>query len=152
MCGGSSLAGEPERQLTLRQADQARADFAGILDELECLKWQLAQVPSRAWLGRMALLGFGRDARSQHLPSLEEPGDAFDLKGAEIAVLEELTHQPACACPDDDRTRLGQGLQPCGEVWGLADDRLLLRRALADQIAYHDQPGGDPDARLQLPD
>jgi hypothetical protein len=27
---------------------------------------------------------------------------------------------------------------------------LFLRRALADQITDNDQPGGDPDARLQL--
>src|ERR1700730_8060302 len=30
----------------------------------------------------------------------------------------------------------------------LADDRLFLRRAFADQIADHDQPGGDPDTHL----
>ena len=40
----------------------------------------------------------------------------------------------------------GESLQACGEVGGLADHRLLLRRALADQIADHDQPGGDADA------
>ena len=40
------------------------------------------------------------------------------------------------------------GLQPGGEVWRLADDRLFLRRAFADQIADDYQPGGDPDARL----
>src|SRR5436309_13699193 len=31
-----------------------------------------------------------------------------------------------------------------------ADDRLFLRRPLADQIADDHQSGGDPDARLQL--
>src|SRR6202043_231765 len=35
------------------------------------------------------------------------------------------------------------------EVRGLADDRLLLRRAFADQAADHRQPGGDPDPRLE---
>jgi hypothetical protein len=59
MYDGSSLADDPERGLTLRQADQARADFAAILDELECLKGQIARVPNRAWLARMLLLGFG---------------------------------------------------------------------------------------------
>jgi len=43
-----------------------------------------------------------------------------------------------------------RALQPGGEVRRFADDRLFLRRALADQIAHHHQPGGDPDARLQL--
>ena len=41
-------------------------------------------------------------------------------------------------------------MQPGGEVRGFADDRLFLRRALADQIADDHQTGGDPDPRLQL--
>ena len=76
--------------------------------------------------------------------------EALDLDGAEIAVLEEIADQPARALGDDDRVRLGQGLQPGGEVGRLADDALLLRRAFADQIADDHQPGGDADARLQL--
>ena len=40
-------------------------------------------------------------------------------------------------------------LQARREVRRLADDRLLLRRARADQIADHDQPGRDADAGLQ---
>src|SRR5690349_13682552 len=68
---------------------------------------------------------------------------------ADIAVFEEFADQPSRARSDDDRVRLGQGLQPGGEVRRFADDRLFLRRALADQIAHHHQPGGDPDARLQ---
>jgi hypothetical protein len=41
-------------------------------------------------------------------------------------------------------------LQPGGEVWRLANDRLFLRRAFADQIADDHQPGRDPDPRLQF--
>jgi hypothetical protein len=33
---------------------------------------------------------------------------------------------------------------------GFADDRLFLRRALADQVADDHQPGGDADPRLEL--
>ena len=57
--------------------------------------------------------------------------------------------RPARGCGDDDRVRLGQGLQPGGEVRRLADDRLLLRRTLADQIADDHQPGGDADPRFE---
>ena len=53
------LADDPEYRLTLRQADQARNDFATILDELDFVKFQLSRLPSRAWLSRMALIGFG---------------------------------------------------------------------------------------------
>jgi hypothetical protein len=54
----SDLANEPEHRLTLRQADQAREDFAEILDELDFVKLQLSRLPTRAWLSRMALMGF----------------------------------------------------------------------------------------------
>jgi hypothetical protein len=47
-----------------------------------------------------------------------------------------MTSCPGCASACRRAARLG----------GLADHRLLLRRALADQIADHDQPGGDADA------
>ena len=46
--------------------------------------------------------------------------------------------------------RRSERLQPRGEIGRLADDRLFLRRALADQVADDHQPGGDPDARLQF--
>ena len=90
------------------------------------------------------------DARTQYLPSRHRCGDALDLDGAETADLEEIADQPARARGDDDRVRLGQGLQAGGEVGGFADDRLLLSRACADQVADHHQPGGDPDPRLKL--
>jgi hypothetical protein len=50
----------------------------------------------------------------------------------------------------DDRVRLGQRLQPGGEVRRLTVDRLFLRRAFPDQIADDHQPGGDPDPRFEL--
>jgi hypothetical protein len=34
------------RDLALRQADQARSEFVAILDELDFVKGQLAQVPN----------------------------------------------------------------------------------------------------------
>jgi hypothetical protein len=50
---------DPERHLTLRQADQARDDFAVILDELD-LEGQLARLPTRAeviWIALRLTLG-----------------------------------------------------------------------------------------------
>jgi hypothetical protein len=45
-----------EHSLTLRQADQARTDFALIEDQLEFIMGQLARVPTRAYLCRTLLL------------------------------------------------------------------------------------------------
>ena len=84
------------------------------------------------------------------MPRRHRPGDALHLDGAEIAVFEEIADQPARARGDDDRVRLGQGLQTGGQVRRLADDRLFLRRSFADQIADNHQPSGDPDVRLEL--
>ena len=54
-----SPASDPQYHLTLRQADQARGDFAAILDELDFVKWQLSQLPTRAYVSRMALMTTG---------------------------------------------------------------------------------------------
>lgn len=45
-----------EHTLTLRQADQARADFAAIADDLDFIKGQLARLPSRKEQARITLL------------------------------------------------------------------------------------------------
>jgi hypothetical protein len=44
----------PER-LTLRQADQARKDFAQILDELDFLRSQIARLPTKSEVRWVAL-------------------------------------------------------------------------------------------------
>src|SRR5215831_2642456 len=89
-------------------------------------------------------------AWTRHLPNRHGAGDALHFDGTEIVILEEIADQPTRARGNDDGVRLGQGLQPRGEVRCFADDRLLLRRALADQIADDHEPGGDADARLEL--
>ena len=53
------LADDPEYRLTGRPADQARNHFATVLDELDFLKMQVSWLPTRAWLSRMVLIGFG---------------------------------------------------------------------------------------------
>jgi hypothetical protein len=45
-----------EHPLTLRQADQARADFAAIESNLEFIMSQPAEVPTRKQLARYSLL------------------------------------------------------------------------------------------------
>jgi hypothetical protein len=45
-----------EHPLTLRQADEARADFAAIESDLDFIKSQLARVPTRTQLARYSLL------------------------------------------------------------------------------------------------
>ena len=46
-----------ERQLTLRQADQLRTDIANVESGLEMIMEQLARMPTRKELWRVALIG-----------------------------------------------------------------------------------------------
>jgi hypothetical protein len=50
------MTDDAERPLSLRQADQARADLYAIHDELDFIKVQIARLPTRKDLARIALL------------------------------------------------------------------------------------------------
>src|SRR5690348_3312715 len=58
-CEMPDTINNPFYALALRQAEEARADFYAIQDDLDCIKRQLARQPNRAWLARMGLIGFG---------------------------------------------------------------------------------------------
>jgi hypothetical protein len=78
--------------------------------------------------------------------SLDRLCKALDRLPAEIGEPEQIADQAAGGAGEDDLPGLGQSLQARGEVGGLADHRLLLRRAFADEIADDDKPGGNTDA------
>ena len=82
-------------------------------------------------------------------PGRERLGEALEALRAEVGQLEQAADQPARRLADDDAARLRQRLQPRRQVRRLADHRLLLRRALADQLADHDQAGRDADPRRE---
>ena len=73
--------------------------------------------------------------------------DYIDL--AQIGALKQTAEEPACRGRDHDAVGLGQDLEPGSQVRGLADDRLLLRSAAAEQVAHHHEPGRDADPGLQ---
>ena len=85
----------------------------------------------------------------QRRPGPHRPGDALEVLGPEVLQLEQIAEQFSRALGDDDGVRLGNALQACREVRRLADDAALLRLTRSDQIADHDQPGGNADAGLQ---
>ena len=76
-------------------------------------------------------------------------GDALELNLRRDLGIRRDHRQPAGARGDHDSVRLGQGLQAGGEVGRFADDHRAAPN-LADQIADDNQPGGNPDPRLQL--
>jgi hypothetical protein len=48
-----------EHAFKMRQIDQARGDLYAIADELEILKAQIARLPTRAFVSRLALMATG---------------------------------------------------------------------------------------------
>jgi hypothetical protein len=86
---------------------------------VQCLKTAL----NHAWpQGRVGSHGFG---------------DAFEFLGSKVLQLKQASEQPPRILSDDDRVPLGNPLQTCRNVRGLADDCLLLSRTGPDQIANH---------------
>jgi hypothetical protein len=48
-----------EHALKMRQIDQAHGDLYTVADELEILKAQIARLPTRAFVSRLALMATG---------------------------------------------------------------------------------------------
>ena len=82
-------------------------------------------------------------------PSGNRRRKTLELTLSEVDRFEQPGGEPPRAFRHDDAVGLGEGLQPGGEIGRLADDGLLLRGAFADEIADHDEAGGDPDARRE---
>jgi len=145
---GGELSGEPR----LADAGLARGQ-----DDLAGAGPSLAQAVAQQGALRRPADEVGEPA-AHRLEAAFGHGDAFDHKGfdrlgkalcylgAEIGEPEQVADEVAGGAGEDDLPGLRKRLQARREVGGLADHRLLLRRALADQIADHDQPGGNANA------
>ena len=76
-------------------------------------------------------------------------GETRELLRSEILDLEERTDLPPRTVTNHECARLGQRLQPGGEVRGLADHSAFLRRTRADQISDHNEAAGDAKPHAQ---
>ena len=92
-------------------------------------------------------LALGHAERSIGLDRL---GEALDRVPAQILQAEPVADQPPGRGRHDDAARIGEALQPRGEIGRVADDGLLLRGALPDDIARDDEAGRDPDPHGEL--
>ena len=151
-------------QLLAQRADEAGLADPGLAAEEHHLALALLGLPpaveqqaelvlapdQRRQARRLARLETAlRAAAAEHPPGPHGCGEALEAVDAEVGVLEQAAEQAPGGRVDDHAARLGQGLEAGGEVRGLADHRLLLRRTLADQVADHDQPGRDADPGLE---
>ena len=77
-------------------------------------------------------------------------GEAGKVLRSEVFQIEQLADLLPRSGGNHQAGRCGDRLQPRRKVGRLADNRLFLRRARADQIADDHQPGGYSDAHLQF--
>jgi hypothetical protein len=85
-------------------------------------------------------------SRPQRRKDPHPPRDALEIYRPEVVKLEQIAEQLSRTLGDDDHVRLGDALQACRKVGGLADDAALLRLPGPDEIADHDQAGCNSDA------
>jgi hypothetical protein len=86
----------------------------------------------------------GSRRRSRQAPAIRNVLDeTLERNGSEIAMVEQAAGQPACPRRNHYRARLGQRLEPSGQVGGLANDRLFPGRSGTDEVADRDKSGGD---------
>jgi hypothetical protein len=78
-------------------------------------------------------------------PGCHRGGKAAQGPRSEVLAREHGPDQPAGGPGDQHRAGLGQGLEPGGQVRGLADHLVACRRGLGAEGADHDQPRGDAD-------
>src|SRR5271165_2483472 len=64
--------------------------------------------------------------------SLDRLGEALDRVAAQTLQPEPVADQAPRRSRQHDAARLGEALQPGGEIWRVADDRLFLRRTPSD--------------------
>src|SRR5262249_52077674 len=88
-------------------------------------------------------------ARPQHLPNLYRLRPSFQRERAEIAGIEVPRRQPARLRADHHCPWLSKRLQTRGEVRRLADDGLLRRGFIDQQLAHNDGARGNTNANLQ---
>ena len=151
------------RQCRAQRLDRARLADAGLADHRDDLALAAArqtpavehqshfmgaadhrQIAAGAAGGETAL----HHRFADHAPDWHRAGKSLQLVLAGRFELEQSAQQVLRRLADQDRIGRGERLQPCREIWRFADDGALPRGATADDLADHDEAGGDADARL----
>jgi hypothetical protein len=87
--------------------------------------------------------------RPQRCPGTHWPYDTFEIPCSQVLKLEQVAHELARALCNDHAVRLRDALQARGKIRRFADNGLLLRGALPDEVANDHHPRGDAYARLE---
>src|SRR5262245_53845897 len=102
---------------------------------------------SAGWVPRLEAVLNPTGAR--HLVHMHRSGETLEVMSAEVAVMEQHSEETVRLRADQQRAGLRHRLEARGEIGGLANGRVLLRRPFPHQVAHHDDAGGEADACLQ---
>jgi hypothetical protein len=164
--GGAVVADRhvPVAELLAQRTDDAGLAHAGLAGEenhlpLACLRGS----PAIEQQGDFVLASDQRgEARSvhrletaleatlpQYAPHRHRLAKSFHGAIAAVLKFEQFAQEIAGLLADDDATWVGGRLQTRGQIGRLADDRVLVHRSLAGQVADDDDSGRNSDARRQ---
>ena len=87
--------------------------------------------------------------RPEDGPGSRRTRNSLEFYGPEVLQIVERAQQPSRAVSDDDAVRLGDPLQPRGEIRGVADDAALLGFSPPHEVAHDHGSRRDPDANAQ---
>ena len=143
---------------------QARLADAGLAHQQNCLALAGSRAPPPFQQERKLLIAPDHRQRRPGAPGIEPAarrsladdleagdrlGDALERQGPQVAQLEALAEEPSGAVRDHDAAGCRCCLQPRRVIGRFADHQFLAGGTLADQLADHDEPGGDADPRGQ---
>ena len=104
-------------------------------------------------MGRRSLRRASKRLAARSFPAYRERRDraldAFQRLPTQILEVEQVTHKALGPRRNDHLPRFCRGLQPGGQIGAVADHRLFLRCAFANQITHDDHAGGNPDSGCQ---
>src|SRR5262245_47610294 len=86
---------------------------------------------------------------SEDTPGTHWFGKSFHRGQSELREFEQIAHEAPRPICNDHRAGFSEALQPRCQIRRLSCDAALLRFARANEIADNDQPGGDPNARME---
>ncbi|MGA8957358.1 MAG: hypothetical protein WB503_18370, partial [Pseudolabrys sp.] len=82
-------------------------------------------------------------------PRRDRLGNTLNFVKAKVAQTEPIAEEAACGGGDDDRPRLGQGLEAGGKARRIPNHSMLPQCTRATEVTDHHQAGGDANSHRE---
>jgi hypothetical protein len=91
-----------------------------------------------------------KGALGEHRKSRYRSGETLQFFCSKLLEHEQITDESASRFCDDYYPGFRSALEACCEIWSVANDRLLLSRALADKVADDHETGRNANSDSQV--